>query len=326
MSKEKFDFSELITHINSSNRIIVVSHFNPDSDAYGSALGISLALESLSKEVQCVNESGIVDRYKFIPGIEKVQNSFPEDEWDLLIICDCGDKKRLGDSFLKTFPKVKKTVNIDHHQSNSGFADINYVYPNIASTCEIVFEILSEMNFTLTKDIANCLLAGIMGDTGSFRYSNVTGRTFEIASALLKSGGSTSEIAGAMYSNKPYVEFKFENEAFSDLKLYENGQVAGLVVKKDLMKKHNCDGTNTEGFVERARDIEGVKISFLLREDLDKLKVSLRSMNEKINVAEIAKKFGGGGHIQAAAFRYSGVIDELLEKLLVEIKTTLLNS
>jgi phosphoesterase RecJ-like protein len=317
-------FDEVIQIINTNDQISVISHYNPDSDAYGSSIGLALSLQAAGKKVSIINESGIVDRYECLPGMNLIEKNLGI-SLPLVIACDCGAIKRVGDTQVPAVKSGKVVINIDHHVSNEMFGTTNLVVETASSTSEIIFELIQRAGFPLTKDIASLLMAGIIGDTGSFRYSATTARTFEIGAVLMKAGANPYELYKNLYANPPIGAVRLQAESMLNLTTDFDGAYAEVIVTADSIKKHQASLDDTDGLAERARDLKGVKIAASVRQDGALWRVSLRSISEKYDVSKVAQSFGGGGHKQAAAFRITQplavVQKNIREKVLEALKT-----
>ncbi len=314
--------ADILRVLKSAEIITVISHYNPDSDAYGSSLGLAAALRSAGGSVITVNQTGVSEKYRSIPGVDTILATLPP-RIGLLVVCDCGSFNRVSDAFLPILSKIPLIINIDHHISNDNFGHINLVDTNASSTSEMIYDLLIEGGYTINDEIATCLLAGIIGDTGSFRYSSTTAKTLRIAAALVDSGASPTNIFKSLYGSSPLGAVKLQSECMLNLEISFNGQFAEVIVPSELLSKHGATLEDTEGLVERARDIEGVKISASIREDGPLWRISLRSSSESYNVSEIASHFGGGGHVQAAAFRSSKALDVIRNLLSERVKGAL---
>ncbi|NLF25299.1 MAG: bifunctional oligoribonuclease/PAP phosphatase NrnA [Deltaproteobacteria bacterium] len=310
---------EVVALLSAGRRWVVAAHFNPDPDAYGAMCGLSLALRQCGKETALVNESGILPIYGFIPGIEEVQKQLPSGDWDGAIVCDCGDADRVGEVLKPELLKVRPLINIDHHISNDFFGDLNYVRGDACSSCELVLEVVDALGVTLTPEIAKCLLTGIIGDTGLFRYSSVTAQTFSIAEKLERAGAGAHTIARALYGDRPISAVRLKAEVLRNLKLHFEGRVSEALITNEIMSACGAGPADCESLVEAARDIAGVVIAVSIRRDKDLWKVSLRSKDERINLSDLAAGFGGGGHRQAAAFRWRGELEDLRSQLLARL-------
>lgn len=311
---------EIADALKVSQRIVIVSHFNPDADAYGSSLALTVALREQGKTVFCVNESGLSESFKFLPESETINTAFPPQERDLLIVCDCGDKFRVGDSLVDILPEFKQVIAIDHHISNQGFGTFSYIRYDATSTSELVFDLLERMEHPLSTDSALCIYCGISGDTGSFRYNTTTARTFEICSKLVRAGVSPSAAAEALYSGKSVAMVLLQSEALSQLKTLSGGKIIQVLVSEELYRKHGAPDDAAEGLVEQALKIAGAEVAFVVREQDGLFKVSLRGKDGPLDLSAVAQKFGGGGHRLAAGFRFRKSLAELLAKLTPELE------
>lgn len=313
--------------LRSCNSFVVLAHVNPDADAYGSMRAAQLMLESLGKKACLLNVDGLIPRYEFIPGIENVHTSFstlPED-LDAVFVVDCGALKRIGDPLVPDLESTTlKTFSVDHHEKNPNFADHNYVDATASSTCELIFRLCQDLGVRLEPKLASSMYVGLIGDTGSFRYPSTTPEVFELALALVRAGAKPDELASGLYGNMPVRSLRLQARALSELELFSEGRISFVTVSKSLMDELSASPDDAEELVERARDLEGVQLAAFLREEDGFVKGSLRSVNEQFDVAEIAARFGGGGHKAAAGFRTKKPLSELREEL-IPILEALLN-
>ena len=301
----------VVDAILSSDTIVVVSHTNPDADAYGSSCGLALGLRALGKDVVVHNDHGFISRYQIIPGAtDVVKGAWPAlAAKDLLVVVDCGSEERVGDSLVSNVRQASTVVNIDHHASNSLFGTINYVVEQSSSTSELIFEVLRYLEQSqgradiITAEVAECLLSGIIGDTGSFRYPSTTPKTFRVAAELVERGARLDTLTQELFATQSLVALRLQSEALSAVKVHPNG-FAEVIVTQEMLHKHKADILDADSLAERARDIEGVKVSALYKQDVDLWRISLRSRRGVVDVSTIAQSFGGGGHRAAAAFRW----------------------
>lgn len=304
--------------IEESTNIYLASHISPDGDSLGSLLGLGMALSN--KNVYLVKVDDIPETYKFLPNISKITTEEPSSNIDLFISLDCADLNRLGDVGLNFFKQADKTVNIDHHSTNTNYSDINLVSPNTSSTCELVYEILNYCTYPLNKDIATCLYTGINTDTGSFKYSNTSWRTHEIVAKLIKQGIDTEKISIELYQKISIVKTKVFVEALRDLKFFCDGKIGLTKINQNLLEKNNASWEDTEDIIGFIRDINGVEVACLLKEyGNEEIKVSLRS-KEYVDVSKICKTFSGGGHIRASGCTIYEKLDRAEVEILSEIK------
>jgi phosphoesterase RecJ-like protein len=313
----------VLARLMESDEIIIVSHENPDADAHGSALGLLHLLRQIGiPSVVYANSSGLDKKYAALPGSSEILTELPSPRSPkaLLVYVDCGEKNRVGSIFLPFVDNFSRSIDIDHHISNTYFGGLNWVDPKASSTSEMIGRLAMAAKSSGNASMATCLLAGIVGDTGSFRYSQTSADTFEMAAYLLRSGADLQLVSQRLGSLLPQSVFFFRNELLSSVQFYRNGTIAGLVIPKERMNTIAGSDEATEGLVEVIRNIEGVKVSFVARQVEELWRVSLRSHTPDNNVSEVASVFGGGGHVCAAAFKacienFPGFLPELIEKI-----------
>lgn len=300
--------------IQAAARVAVVSHVNPDHDAFGSQAALVLALRQLGKSAVALNESGAPGRLTQLVALDQFYKEPPQTQFDLVLVCDCGELKRVGDSLI-SWIEQQLLVNIDHHISNTLFAQYNLVEENSSSTCELVFKLLAALKIEVTAEIADCLYAGIAGDTGFFKYASTTAMTLNVASQLVAAGAQPARIAEILSGNVSMAAVQLQSEVLSNLRLSQEGRCAIGIVDQQLFKKHQAVLEDADDLVEKIRDISGVSLAVMIRQDSEVWKVSLRSKRNLVNVSELAANFKGGGHVMAAAFRWRGSLEQLLEQL-----------
>ncbi|HEY4543395.1 MAG TPA: bifunctional oligoribonuclease/PAP phosphatase NrnA [Tissierellaceae bacterium] len=295
----KIDFTEAINIIKKHDNIFIASHVNPDGDNIGSCLGLYLALKKTNKNVRVLQSDILPEDFNFLKGFEDIKSYEDDEKIDLLILLDSADSKRLGDNEA-LLGKAKTTINIDHHLSNTNYADLNLVDPKSPSTCELVYYLIKQMNIEIDKNIAEALYTGISTDTGKFSYDSVTGDTLRIVANLIDLGIDFNKINIRLYESISLPKMSLKIKALSGLKMYKNNQVALVKVSQDMLKSTNTSMEDTNGIVEEIRKVEGVEVACLLKEiKKNEIKVSMRS-KEFFNVSEVCEDLGGGGHIRAS--------------------------
>lgn len=312
---------ELKKLIEAANTIYLTSHISPDADSIGSLLGLYITLKSSykSKNIKAVLKDKVPEKFNFLK-IEDIKQLESYDKGDLLILLDCADKGRIGITGLEN---VDNIVNIDHHISNPDYGDLNIVEVEASSTSEIIFEILDYMDLLkdIDIDVYRAIYTGISADTGSFKYSNTTSKTHSIISKILEEDIDMNQINVSLYQNKSLEDIEVLKKILESISFQENNRIASIVfMEKDYENIENKD--SMDGIVEFARDIEGVEASFFLKEEGVFVKGSLRSKNH-IDVSEVAKEFGGGGHAKASGFKIEGNIEDIKEKIIKNIKSRL---
>lgn len=293
-------FLEANNKINKSKNICILSHVNPDGDSIGSLLALGMALKrNNAKRVAIGKVDRIPEQFNFLPNIELIEDVDLDIKYDLLITLDCSDIGRLGK--LKDIVNNSKTIiNIDHHITNEMFGDINIVDEKSASTGEIVFKFIEQMNYQLTSDIATCLYVAISTDTGSFKYDSTSYETHIIASKLLNTGINLNEIVVNLYQSKSLRKTKLMIKSLSSLELFFNNKLGIVKVTQDMLSQFEASLEDADDIVEFIRDIDDVEVSCVLKEiNSREVKVALRS-KKYVDVSEVAKTFGGGGHIKAS--------------------------
>ena len=301
--------------------IIIEVHETPDGDAIGSGLAMYLALKSIGKDVDLVIPT-YPKSYNFLPGADEIKSEGRDIKYDLGIALDCTDTKRLK-GYEPYFENAKTTISIDHHGSNKMFADYNYVDPVSPACAQILIVVLKKLEIEINKEIGTCILAGIITDTGGFKYEGVTTETFEFVADLLRKGVNVSETYKRVLQVKTKANFLLTRKIMDRIEFLEDGKITFTYITKEDEKEVNAEEGDHEGLVEIARDIEGVEVSIFLRElDTGVYKVSLRSKNY-VNVSDVCMIFGGGGHEHAAGCTMNMELEEAKEKIVNLVRTYL---
>ncbi|NMW84604.1 bifunctional oligoribonuclease/PAP phosphatase NrnA [Peptoniphilus sp. AGMB00490] len=292
--------SELKKLIYESENIAVASHLNPDGDNLGSVTAMVGMLKKLGKNAVYVLDDTIPNSFKFLPNLsyakspDNINNVF-----DLFIALDSSDENRMGENIKKIFKASKKTVNIDHHFSNTKFADLNIVDDKSPATCEVLARIFESLDLKLNKEIATSLFTGLSTDTGSFKYSSVNSNTFLIASNLFKYDIDINEVTVNVYQSRSRQKTDLLIRAMNSIEYFDNDKIAVVFVTKDDMEKSKAEKADADGIVEFVRDIDTVELAVLLKEKDDCIRLSLRSKSY-IDCTKVASKFNGGGHVRAS--------------------------
>ena len=310
---------DILVELKNPKTIVILTHESPDGDAISSSLSVMHALAQFGKNADVVIPEHAKD-FDFLPGADQILNNGKEEQYDLAISVDCTDLKRLagGKEFFET---AKKTVEIDHHSVNAMFADYNYVDPVSPSCCQVLIAMFEYYGVEITKEIANCILTGMITDTGGFQWGGVTPETFEFAAELIRKGAKIKEICRKALRNKTKAHCKLERLVYDRLEFYENDKIAISYITIEDNQNTGAKLGDEEGLTEMLRDIEGVEVAVLLKEKEGKngYKASLRS-HETINVSEICLLLGGGGHPGAAGCFIPGTLEQAKTKILDAIK------
>jgi phosphoesterase RecJ-like protein len=311
-------FAEIGRVLREHNKFAVLSHVRPDGDALGSTLALALSLKGLGKEVRAWNEEGMLEKYNFLAQAELLTQppSEPED-FDVVIALDTAVQNRLG-STTSAVRHAKLWINIDHHPSNPRYGDLVYIDPTAPATGQILFEFLTNQKFSITPEIAENLYAAISTDTGSFQYPNTTVRTFEIAAELVRCGVDVGRISQLLYENFPRRRIELLRELLGTMRFACDGKLARFSLSQAAALALGVIPEDNEGLIDHLRATQGVIVAVFFEELSDgKVRVSMRSKNEAVDVCAICTQFGGGGHVLAAGARVRGTLAEV-EKRIVE--------
>ncbi len=311
--------SSLLEHVST---VAILGHVRPDGDCVGSCLATWNYINTWFPGVQAqVYLEPVPNIFRFLQGADQICNNQDADIcYDLCIVQDCSDTLRPG-AFIKYFKTAKKTVCIDHHISNGSFADVNHVFPEVSSTSELIFTLLEEEK--ITKEIAECIYTGIVHDTGVFQYSSTSARTMNIAGKLMERGIDFTRIIDETFYTKTYNQNRIMGKALMDSKLYLDGACIASYVTMADMAEFEVLPKHLDGIVSQLRVTKDVELALFLYElEPGRFKLSMRS-NDKVNVADIAVTFGGGGHVRAAGADMEGTAEDIIGKICAEAKKQL---
>lgn len=301
------------------SRFLMMTHEAPDLDGLGSMFALSRCLTDLGKEVVTVVQKPIVPSLAFLSGVERavLKDSLFEKEFDAVLALDCAERERLG-SCVDLWPEQGPTINIDHHETNTLFGRYNLVDINSSSTAELVYRLIRTGDFPLEPVAAENLFAAIQSDTGSFRFTNTTSTAMRISADLLDQGVTPWEIYLKSVNGYGRERLALLSRALGQVEFHSEGRIGMLVLSKEMIKGCGARPSDSEGFVDYPRYIKGVELAVMIMEkDDDTYKFSMRS-NRRVNVADLALRFGGGGHARAAGFTINGSLAALKEDFLFE--------
>jgi bifunctional oligoribonuclease and PAP phosphatase NrnA len=299
-------------------RFLITSHAKPDGDSIGSQMAMAYALEALGKEVRLVNSDPAPEHYMEFPGVDRIEiaREFLERDADALIVMESSDLKRTGVAGLEG----RFTINIDHHQGNTSYGDLNWLDESAAACGELVFELIRSMGVPLTLEIATHIYLAILTDTGSFHHSNITPKTFEICRDTVAAGVNPTTMARRVFDSNSFGKLKLIGALLDDMELLDDGRLAVLHLNDVVLNATGTTYNDTEGLINlplTAREIQAVAF-FKVGADGD-IRVSLRSKYD-VDVRTIARRHGGGGHKNAAGFTVRGPLDEVRSGILQEIE------
>jgi phosphoesterase RecJ-like protein len=309
---------QVLEHIKERRHFLVTSHTRPDGDAVGSSLGLAQILRKMGKEAEVVLGDSVPVIYRPLPHADSIIHaSSVNGKYDAAIILEC-------DSVLRTRLQGLEQhflINIDHHATSKPFANVNWIDPSACAVAEMVFRLGQAAGVKITPEIATCLYTAVLTDTGSFSYSSTTAHTFDLAKRLVEHGADPARIAHNVYFSNPTSKMRLLGAALSAL--HREGALVWMAVTRDDMDRSGALEEDCEGLVNYALGIAGVEVAVFFREIADgKVRVSVRSKGA-VNVAEIAEKFGGGGHQCASGFSVPGSISAAEKVVLGQLRSKL---
>lgn len=332
--------SKLLKIIKENRKFLIVSHINPEGDAIASGIALALGLKKLGKYAYILSKDPLPETLKFLPDSDLINTRIPSMNFDVLIMIDCNSIERTGFSGPggsnreEKQLRAKTTAVIDHHllpqritrydsPKPSGQQSIRWIEPNASATGELIYKLLNLLHVQIDKKIAINLYTAIFTDTGGFRYSNTSIETLRIASKLIEAGANTWEITKEVYENIPINYFRLLTLTLATLE--KKGKIAWITVTRRMLRKTNTTAQATEDFADRPRKIKGVEVGIFFRQDGKNLyKVSLRSKGA-VNVAYIAKVFGGGGHANAAGCILKDSLKDVQNKVFQAVRKEIRN-
>lgn len=301
----------------------MAGHIRPDGDCVGSQLGLALALKAEGKKMSCWNEDPMPDKYAFLDSDGLFQKPKRGQKFDCVVAADCASFERLG-TVCPCIGNRKLFINVDHHTSNTRYADINWVSAREPSTGELIFRLLKAAKWPITKPIADCLFTAVSTDTGSFQYSTTRPGTFHISAELVTRGADLAKICNEVYQSYPLSRARLLKHVYSHFHLTHQDQIAYFWLRKADFARTGAESDDTEGLIDHIRAIEPVVIACVFEEVEPELtRISLRSKSDRVNVNEIAAQFGGGGHPAAAGARIPGNPLAVQRKVIAAVKKAL---
>lgn len=312
-------FREIGDELNRAESVLIYPHVNMDGDALGSAAAMCRALRKLGKEAYILIEDDIPSNIKFLDKGYCTYDKNVIENPDISLCLDCGDIGRFlnrKDKFLEG----KTTICIDHHSTTKPFCNFNYIDPAAAATGELIFLLLEEMGVEGDKEMGDAIFSAITTDTGNYQYSNTTAQSHLITAKLYDWGTDMSSASVEIYDNVRLEKILIKSKAMETLELICDGQAAVAYVSQEMLKETGASMDETEGIVEQLRSISGVEIAVFAKEhDEETTKLSMRAKSWG-NVAEIAQRIGGGGHIKAAGATMKMPISQAMEIIKEEVK------
>ncbi len=313
----------ILDGIRESQTLCVVGHVRPDGDCIGSQLGLALALQNQGKKVVCWNQDPLPAKLAFLDTHKIYQPPRAGRKFDCVIATDCASFERLGQAG-EHIKNRKLFINIDHHASNTRYADLNWVSAKQPSTGELIFRLLESANWAVTPPIADCLFAAVSTDTGSFQYPTTRPATFNVASKLVERGADLAKVCHEVYQSYPLSRVRLLKHVYNHFHLTHEDRTAYFWLKPADYARTGARPDDSEGLIDHLRAIQPVVVACLFEEiDPGLIRISLRSKSERVDVNLIATKFGGGGHSAAAGARVPGKPLSIQRQVLAAIKKAL---
>ena len=311
------EIPRIVDAIRSRRRFVLSSHSRPDGDSLGSQLAMIYALQAMGKEALAINADPAPPPLMAFPGVRDIRiASSVEGEFDAAIIMECGDLQRTGVSGLERF----FAINIDHHPGNSGYGQINWFDATAAACAEMVYELVRALGVPLTREIATHVYLAILTDTGSFHYSGISPRTFEICRECLEAGVDPVLVARNVYDSNNMGRLKLFGAVLGAMQIDTTGRIAIVYVDHEMARTAGGTYEDTEGLVNLPLTVKEIEaVIFFKQERGDEYRISLRSKGN-IDIGSIAKEFGGGGHRNAAGLTVTGPIEQLQKTLIEKIE------
>jgi bifunctional oligoribonuclease and PAP phosphatase NrnA len=315
------DRASVLDEIRSADRFVLVTHENPDGDAVGSLVAMQGVLTALGKDsvmFMSVDDLPLPYEYRFfdLAGLAAVPPADLDDR--TVIYLDCGNIDRNPLDAVKC--DDTHIVNIDHHHDNTRFGTVNWVEPDASCTAEMIWCLTTDLDIEMTPSIAEALYVGLVTDTGRFMYENSGARAHQMAAALLQSGVDAVSIYRRLYEDMPAEKVELLARGLSSVRRYDEGRLTMALLTREDFFASGSESSYSEGIIDHLRAIRGTKLAALARELLDddnttsplRKRVSLRATSDDVDVSQIAREAGGGGHPRAAGLTWAGSDEELV--------------
>lgn len=315
-------FAEIGEVLRNHQSFVLMSHVRPDGDAIGSQLALGFSLMAMGKTVWMINEDGLPENMAFLAGSEKVTLPPAEPlDVEVAVALDTATKPRLGDAALHAASKAGLWLNIDHHISNPLYGDVNLIDSTSPATGEILYHLITALDMPLPGETRDAIYVAVSTDTGSFQYPSTTVRTYEMAADLVRRGLDVGTINSETYDNQPYRRVELMRALLNTLERSEDGWMAHWELRDQTRIDLALLPEDSEGLIDFIRAIRGVRLAVFFEELPDgKVRVSMRSKDKRLDVCQIATRFGGGGHALAAGIRMKGPMDDAKALVLAAIR------
>jgi len=308
----------LVRGMRDYDRFLIVSHIHPDGDAIGSSLGLARLVANLGKSAQVWLRDPPPSIYRPLPAAETIHlgseapDGFPQ-RFDRLIVLECPTPERTG--FAKALQEIP-VFNIDHHLGNEQYGEIDWIDTSAAAVGALVYRLARRLEAPIDPETATLLYLALVTDTGGFRFSNTSADAFELAASLVRAGACPETVSRWLHESQPAAFIRLVGETLNTLELHAGGRLATVWLDRDMVERAGAQDGDSEGLIDFPRSIAGVDAVALMRQiDERHYKVSLRSRGA-IDVEQVARRFGGGGHPNAAGFTLQGAQETLFHQTL----------
>jgi bifunctional oligoribonuclease and PAP phosphatase NrnA len=313
------ELRKIVDALRANERFLVTTHENPDGDALGSLVAMTLALRGLGKDavMYLFGDVPLPNEYRFMRLGDLIRR-LPADAGErVLVAVDAANERRLGPDHETLLAAVALKIDIDHHHDNSRFGDLNLIVADASSTGEILKDVLDALGAELTPEIAEALYIAIVTDTGRFQYANTTARALRLAAELVEAGADVHRVFQGVYESVAFAKLKLVARALEHARMLEGGRLVVAHLDRSDFAEAAAEEPFSEGIIDYLRAVEGAEMAALIREPPTAngplRRISLRTTEQGLDVSAIARKSGGGGHKQAAGFPSEGSVDEITE-------------
>jgi len=316
---ETTDLKAIVDALRRHDHFLVVTHENPDGDALGSLLATTLALRQLGKDavMYLAGHTPLPREYAFMPLDDLVREPPADSAERVLVAVDCAKEDRIGDE--AALSRAPLVLDIDHHHDNTRFGDLNLIVADASSTGEVLRDVFAELGVELTPELAEPLYIALVTDTGRFQYANTTPKALRLAAELVEAGADIHAVFQQVYESVEFAKLKLLARALARAEVLEGGRVVVSNLVRTDFDEVGASEPYSEGIIDYLRAVEGAELAVLVREQLTEraqaYKGSLRSSIDELDVSAIARRFGGGGHRQAAGFSTDLPLEQIVEQI-----------
>jgi len=304
-----------------AKRLALIAHVSPDGDTVGAVLALRLAFLSMGKAVDVICDGEVPKDMRFIPGADAFIRPEHAGEYDTAIAVDVAEPRLLG-SAKAVFDAANVRMVIDHHATNPHYGDVNEIRGDECSCCVLAYDVISALGVTLTVEMGTCLMLGLSTDTGHFQYPYTTPKALRVGAALLELGVDVSNMTRRLYRTSSRQRVAITRIAYQNMRFELDGRVGVIMLSQKDFEAAGCTPFETGGLVNLALEVEGVRMAILATERGDEVKLSLRAV-EPDTVNDIAGRFGGGGHAQAAGCSFACDMDDAVRQVLAAMEDKL---